>query len=168
MVSLKKLDKMKMGKSKQRALETPPYIYCLIVGAIIELASICFIGWDALFLYGLALGTSVAIVNYKLLIFSSRLALSSKKGISLVATGYIIRLAIYGGVFFLSYTSGVTSGIGTLLGYMTVKIVIFYEYGIKPGMASQKYDKTTLKDLDKDLWALEEAEKVKRPKKFWR
>lgn len=167
-MSLMKPDKNEMGKTKQKKLDNPSYIYCLIVGAIIELASVYFIGWDVLFLYGLVLGTAVAIVNYKLLVFFSRLALSSKRGVGLVVIGYIARLSIYGGIFYLSYRSGLTSGVGTLLGYITLKVVIFYEYGFRPGMASKKYDKTRLKNLDKDLWALEKAEKAEKPKKFWR
>lgn len=131
------------------------YFYSLVVAIIVQMGSLCFVGLDLLFTYGLALGTSIAIVNYNLLKFSSRLALSKGKGISLVLFGYIIRLTIYGGAFLLSYRSGVVGGIATLLGFVSFKIALYYLYGIKSGFKSKKYENIKLNNLDEDRWALE-------------
>lgn len=144
------------------------YGYSILTAAIIELGSLPFIGWNPLFAYGLALGTCVAIVNYNLLVLSSKTALDMGRGISLAVVGYIVRLTIYGGVFLLSYKTGTVSGIATLLGYMTIKLSMFYVYGFKPGFASRRYEKAKIKDLDQDRWAAEEAEKAARPRRFKR
>ena len=145
----------------------PLYGYSILAAAIIELGSLLFIGWNPLFAYGLALGTCVAIVNYNLLVWSSKMALAMGRGVGLAMIGYVMRLAIYGGVFFLSYKTGTASGIATLLGYMTVKLGMFYMYGFKPGFASRRYEEGSLKNLDEDQWA-KEAEKTARPHRFTR
>lgn len=136
------------------------YFYSLIVAIIFEVGSLCFIGIDPLFTYGLALGTAIAIVNYNFLRFTSGLALVKGKGISFVLLGYIIRLSIYGGTFLISYRSGAAGGIATLLGFISFKIALYYSYGIKPGLTSRKYDKLKLNNLDEDQWSIERNSKV--------
>ena len=136
------------------------YFYSLIVAIIFELGSLCFIGFDPIFAYGLALGTSIAIVNYNFLRFTSGLALAKNKGISLVLLGYIIRLSIYGGAFLISYRTGIAGGIATFLGFISFKISLYYSYGIKPGLTSRKYDKLKLNNLDQDQWSIEKNSKL--------
>ena len=148
-----------MGKAGLKTSVDPLYRYSICAAVIIELGSLPFIGWDPLFAYGLALGTCIAIVNYRILAISAKLALDLGRGISLAVIGYIVRLAIYGGAFLLSYKTGTAAGIATLLGYMTIKLGIFYLYGFKPGFASRSYKGVKLKDLDQDIWAAEKAEK---------
>jgi hypothetical protein len=157
-----------MDKNDSRSMVSPLYRYSILTAAIIQLGSLLIIGWNPLFAYGLALGTCISIVNYNLLVFSSKKALLMGRGLSLAVVGYTVRMAIYGGVFLLSYRTGTASGIATLLGYMTVKLGMFYLYGFKPGFASRKYQGVSLKDLDQDQWAAEEAEKAARPRLFKR
>lgn len=142
------------------------YFYSLIVVILVQLGSLCFVGLNPLFTYGLALGTSIAIVNYNLLKLSSSIALSRGKGISLVFLGYIIRLTIYGGAFLLSYRVGIEGGIATLLGFISFKLALYYLYGIKPGFKSKEYENVELNNLDEDQWALEADSKSTWPNKL--
>lgn len=139
-----------MDKNGPRKSINGLYGYSVLAAAIIELGSLPLIGWNPLFIYGLALGTCVAIVNYNILVLLSQKALDMGRGISLAVVGYIVRLGIYGGVFLLSYKTGTVSGIATLLGYMTIKLSMFYVYGFKPGFASRRYEKAKIKDLDQE------------------
>lgn len=152
-----------MDKTELKRLANSLYGYSICAAIIIEAGSLLFIGWNPKFAYGLALGTCIAIVNYNLLVLSSKAMLEKRHGMSLGFIGYLVRLAIYGGVFLLSYSVGIVSGIATLFGYFTLKLGIFYLYGFKPGFASRKYDKKNLNDLDSDRWAKEEAEKSSEP-----
>ena len=153
-----------MGKEEHEKLINPLYGYCILIAVIIELGSLCIIGWVPQFLYGLALGTSVAIINYKLLVLSSKLSLEMGRGIILSIVGYCARLAIYGVAFYVSYKIGTVSGIATLLGYMTIKLAMFYVYGFKSGFKSRDYKGVNIRDLDRDQWAAEAAEKAARKK----
>ena len=54
---------------------------------------------------------------------------------------------------------------GTLLGFLTLKIAIYYYYGFKPGFAS-KYDKAKLNDLDQDQWTKTKESKTNRGSKI--
>lgn len=155
--------KEQMDKTELKRLANSLYGYSICAAIIIEIGSLLFIGWNPKFTYGLALGTCIAIVNYNLLILSSKAILEKKRGMSLGFIGYLVRLTIYGGVFLMSYRVGIVSGIATLFGYFTIKLGIFYLYGFKPGFASRKYEKKNLNDLDSDQWAEEKAEKEAEP-----
>ena len=154
-----------MIKIKSQTTTTDIYKYGLLIAGIIELGSLLFIGWDSLFAYGLVLGTCVAIGNYNIHVFSASLSITFSRGFIMTMLGYIIRLMIYGGFFLVSYNTGMTSGIATLLGYLTVKIAIIYVYGVKPGFRSKRYDATMLNDLDSDPWS---AERTNKPSRFGR
>ncbi|GAB1475898.1 hypothetical protein MASR2M70_07300 [Bacillota bacterium] len=153
-----------MGKEGHKTQITPLYGYSILVAVIIELASLFIIGWTPQFLYGLALGTAVAIINYKLLVFSSTMVLKMGRGLSLAVLGYCARLAIYGLVFYMSYKIGTASGIATLLGYMTIKLAMFYVCGFKSGFKPRDYKGVNIRNLDQDQWAAEAAEKAARKK----
>lgn len=105
----------------------------ILIAVIIEIASLLFLGWNPKFLYGLTLGTLVAFGNFSLLAVTSKLALLTKKGMLINMFGYLVRLAVYCGTFLISYRLGTIPGIGTLLGFMTLKIALYHEHGIKPG-----------------------------------
>jgi hypothetical protein len=155
-----------MDKTERRTKVDPLYCYSIIAAAIIMAGSLPIIGWNPLFAYGLALGTCIAVVNYNILVFSSKAALDRGRGVGLIIIGYTLRMAIYGGVFLFSYRTDTVSGIATLLGYLTVKLGMFYKYGFRPGFSGKRYGKGQLKDLDSDPWAVERAQKEKeRPKK---
>lgn len=151
-----------MDNRGSRELVHPLYRYSLLAAAIIELGSLPVIGWSPLFAYGLALGTCIAVLNHNLLVISSKKVLEMGRGVSLALLGYILRLAIYGGAFYLSYKAGTVSGIATLFGYMTVKLGMFYVYGFRPGSTKKDYKNVELKDLDRDPWAGREAGKATR------
>ncbi len=108
------------------------------VAGIIEIVSLIFLGWNLKFLYGLVLGTAIAIGNFSLLMFTSKLALQTKKGRLINTLGYFVRLIIYGGIFLFSYNLGTVPGIAALLGFMTLKIALYYEHGIKPGLKKKQ------------------------------
>lgn len=106
------------------------YKYGMIVAAICELVSLLLIGFDYQFLYGLSLGTAISIVNFNIMEFTLKRALEGY-GSKLAFIGYVIRLIIYGGIFYASISLSTTSGIGTLIGFVTLKIAIYYLHGFK-------------------------------------
>ncbi|HZK02194.1 MAG TPA: ATP synthase subunit I [Anaerovoracaceae bacterium] len=143
-----------MEKTGIRA--NPIYYYSVLIALIIELISLCIIGWNPLFAYGLALGTCIAIVNYSIHAISIELSFAFRRGFSLTMVGYVLRLIIYGGCFLVSYKTGTISGIATLFGYVTVKSAIIYLFALKPGFSSKRYDPNKLNDLDQDKWSGED------------
>jgi hypothetical protein len=104
--------------------------YGILVAAVFELASIPFLGLDAQFLYGLSLGTAIAIVNFHLMAITFRLVLE-KRNRSIAFIGYLIRLAVYGGVFLISIRVSLISALGTALGFLTLKLAMFYLHGFR-------------------------------------
>lgn len=106
--------------------------YGAIIAILCELLSLPFLGWSPQFAYGLALGTCVAVVNYSILTFSAKKIIYGGKGASMAVLSYVVRLIIYGGAFYMSYQIGTVSGLATLLGYMTLKMGMYYTYGFKP------------------------------------
>ncbi len=104
--------------------------YGILVAVIIELASLPFLGLDIQFSYGLALGTAVAILNFSIMVFTLKRALSGR-GMATTFLGYMIRLIIYGCVFYLSMKVSTISGLGTILGFLTLKSAIYYLHGFK-------------------------------------
>lgn len=104
--------------------------YGIVAFVIFELASLPFLGWDGRFFYGLLLGTSITIVNFNLMAITSRLTLELQK-VAVTYLGYLIRLCIYGGAFYLSLKVGILCGLGTVLGFFTLKLAMLYLYGIK-------------------------------------
>lgn len=104
------------------------FLYGVIISLICALISLIFIGINAQFLYGLALGTSIAIVNFHLLALTLKKVLGGY-GAYLAFIGYLLRLVIYGGAFYASMRVGLISGMGTLLGFMTLKISLYYLHG---------------------------------------
>jgi len=104
--------------------------YGILTLAIFELASLPFLGWDAQFFYGLSLGTAVTIVNFNLMTLSLRLTLE-RRNLIISYFGYLIRLALYGGTFYLALKTGLICALGTLLGFFTLKLAMLYLHGIK-------------------------------------
>ncbi|MDF3000813.1 MAG: hypothetical protein K0Q48_932 [Bacillota bacterium] len=126
--------------------------YGIMVSAIVELASIPILGFDVQFLYGLALGTAIAIVNFNLMALTFQFVLK-RRNASLAFIGYLIRLAIYGAGFFASLQVGIISAMGTALGYLTLKLAMFYLHGLKA-------------EFSKGRIVREEPEEL-QPKKHW-
>lgn len=126
--------------------------YGIAAAAVIELASLPFLGLDAQFLYGLFLGTAIAVVNFNLMDFSFRLALELRKG-AIAFLGFLLRLAVYGVAFYMSLRVGLISGAGTALGFLTLKLALFYLHGYRP-------------KFTKGRTVREEPEEL-QPKKHW-
>lgn len=113
------------------------FLYGVIISLLCALISIIFIGVNVQFLYGLALGTSIAIVNFQLLAFTLKKVLGGL-GAYLAFVGYLFRLMIYGGAFYASMRIGLNSGMGTLFGFMTLKIAIYYLYGFRAKFSTNR------------------------------
>lgn len=106
------------------------FLYGILVAAIIELVSLPFLGLDIQFTYGLVLGTAIAIFNFSIMAFTFKRALNGK-GVPIAILGYIVRLLIYGGAFYISMKVSPISGLGTVLGFLTLKGAIYYLHGFK-------------------------------------
>lgn len=111
--------------------------YGLLVAVLIEIGSFPFLGWDSKFAVGLFFGTATAVINLFLLSLTITKAVEKPNGAILTFTGYMIRLTIYGAVFFFSIREGLTSGLATLLGFMTVKMGILLVHGLKLKLRSR-------------------------------
>ncbi len=104
--------------------------YGILVAAVFGLASIPFLGVEVQFLYGLSLGTAIAIVNFNLMAITFRLVLE-KRNRSIAFIGYLLRLAVYGGVFLISIRVSLISALGTALGFLTLKLAMIYLHGFR-------------------------------------
>lgn len=118
---------------QKKARQQPPERQILHAGLaaalLFELLSLPFLGFDIRFLYGLALGTAVAVVNLKLLRITAEWVLSHRWGPAIAVAGYMLRLLVYGAAFLTAYRLGTASGIGSLLGFVTLKLGILYAFG---------------------------------------
>ena len=112
------------------AFKNQIFKYGIMVAAIFDVVSLPFLGLDAKFSYGLALGTAIAIVNFNIMEFTLKKTLQGNGG-TISILGYIIRLAFYGGAFYMSMRMSPISGIGTLAGFLTLKVAIYYVHGFK-------------------------------------
>jgi hypothetical protein len=112
--------------------------YTLIAAIIFGLGSLPVLGLSVSYLYGLALGTCVGIFGFNILIFISKKVLNERKA-WLAPLGYFIRLPIYGFAFYLCFAGyGFTSGIGCILGIMSIQVSIIYVHGIKSKLTKGK------------------------------
>jgi hypothetical protein len=124
----------------------------ILIAAFFELASLPFLGVDVQFFYGLALGTAIAIVNFNLMELTFRWTLELRKS-SITVVGFFVRLVIYGIVFYMSIRIGLVSALGTALGFLTLKLALFYLHGFKA-------------KFSKGRTVREEPEEL-QPKKHW-
>ncbi|MDD3167954.1 MAG: ATP synthase subunit I [Eubacteriales bacterium] len=126
--------------------------YGIMAAAIIELASLPFMGLDVQFFYGLSLGTAIAIVNFNLMAFTFWMTLEKRKS-AIAFIGFLVRLAIYGTAFYMSMRISLISALGTALGFFTLKLALFYLHGFKS-------------EFSKGRVVREEPEEL-QPKKHW-
>lgn len=141
-------------KNELKAFKNQIFKYGIIAAVICEVASLPFLGFNVKFTYGLVLGTCTAIVNYSILSFTATRIVNRGNGAWLAVLSYIIRLLIYGGIFYISYKVSVASGIASLLGFMTLKAGIYYVYGFKPKFSVSDAKGKKLNDLDNDEWTV--------------
>lgn len=123
--------------SNLTAFKSGIFKYTIIISVICQLASLPFLGLNPQFSYGLALGTAVSIGNFNILEFTSKKVIMDKKA-SFAFIGYLMRLAIYGGAFYFSMKVGIISGLGCLIGFLSLKLAIYYLHGIKTKFSSNR------------------------------
>ena len=81
------------------------------------LISLLLIGWNPLFVYGLALGACFSLLGLYLLSATIERAMAAGKR-SAVVIGYIARLLIYGGVLYLAAKTGAICLLGCAIGLL--------------------------------------------------
>lgn len=116
------------------------FLYGIFVMILMEVISLPFLGFNIKYTYGLVLGTAIAIVNFNILTISSSWMLTGKNKF-FASLSYLIRLLIYGGVFYIAMKTSYMAGLGSVLGFMTLKVSIFYIHGVKPGISRKKINK---------------------------
>lgn len=136
-------------------------IYGILVAILFQLASLPFLGPEVKFSYGLALGTAIAIVNFNIMEFTVRKTISGGGGI-LAFAGYMIRLLIYGGAFYMSMQVGTASGLATLLGFLTLKISIYYLHGLKARFSKDRKVRPEVKEAYERMDSLKDQHKTDR------
>ena len=119
------------------------FIYGILVMLIMEVISLPFLGFNLKFLIGLVLGTAIAIANFNIMTISSLMILQGRNKF-LASMSYLIRLLLYGGVFYVSVKMSFAAGIASVCGFMTIKLAIIYIHAIKPGF---KKDDLSGKDI---------------------
>ncbi|MBK5245835.1 MAG: ATP synthase subunit I [Peptostreptococcaceae bacterium] len=112
------------------AFKNKIFLYGLIVMMVFEIVSLPLIGLDIKYTYGLFLGTFIAIANFNILAFTLKTVLSNGNK-SFIFLGYFLRLALYGVAVVTAFKINNHAGFGSLLGFITVKISIYYLHGFK-------------------------------------
>ncbi|HHX13867.1 MAG TPA: ATP synthase subunit I [Clostridiales bacterium] len=128
--------------------------YTILIALVCELISLPFIGFNKDFAYGLALGTCIAIVNFNLLALTAKLTLERQKTLY-SPLGYLLRMIIYGFVFWAALKISPLSALAAVIGFMTLKAAIFILHGLKPKFRESSAHGKALNDLDNDAWAKE-------------
>ncbi len=122
------------------------FIFGVLVMLVAEAISLPFIGLDWKFSVGLLLGTAIAIVNFAIMTKFSVMIVEGKNRF-LASMSYLIRLLLYGGVFYMSVKISLAAGIGSVCGFMTLKVAIFIIHGILPYFAKDDNKNKGLKKI---------------------
>ncbi len=102
-------------------------LHAIGVFFLCELISLLFLKFNVHFLYGLLLGTAIAVVNFNLLYFASRLLCKVRQGgFYLGFLVSIVRLLIYGFAFYTAIKIDYIAAFATALGFLTIKISIYF------------------------------------------
>src|SRR5665647_3664137 len=112
------------------AFKNKIFLYGIIVMIVFEIASLPLIGLDIKYTYGLFLGTFIAITNFNILALTLKKVLSNGNKL-FIFFGYFLRLALYGIAVVTAFKINNHTGFGRLLGFVTVKISIYYLHGFK-------------------------------------
>lgn len=116
------------------------FIFGILIMLIMEVISLPIHGFDWKFSIGLILGTAIAVANFNIMTITSAMILGGKSRF-LASLSYLIRLLLYGGVFYVSVKLSFPAGIGSVCGFMTLKIAIFIIHAVIPRF--EKDDKKT-------------------------
>ncbi|MDR1246755.1 MAG: hypothetical protein LBK57_06970 [Clostridiales Family XIII bacterium] len=152
---------MKNTARELTAFKNQIFFHGVIVALIFEAGSLLFLGFDTGFAYGLALGTAVSAVNFSILVFVSKRLLNGGRTWMGFA-GYLVRLIVYGFAFFMALRVSNASAVGAALGFITLKIAVYYIHGFKglrsalskkrTGAEPLKWKKRRKKGIMKDIF----------------
>lgn len=119
------------------------YKRTLILTLAIALISIFFVNDYISFIYGLVFGTLIALLNFTLLAKTMEKAaqMSPEKAKVYATSRYFIRYTIYGIVLYVSIIADYINVIGTIIGLLTIKVVILIVHAFN--------DKTYYKNIFK-------------------
>ena len=113
------------------AFKTQIIKYSLILTVIFEAGSIPLLGFSVEYLCGLLAGTLTSVSGFIMLVATSKKVVASGEK-SIAVLGYLLRLLIFGAVFFIALKlGGAIAMIACFLGFMTTKVSIFYVHGVK-------------------------------------
>lgn len=104
--------------------------YGLVVGIIVAIGSLVFLGIDLRFYAGLALGTGITLINFEILVYSGRKAVENRKR-GPVIVGYGVRLPIYAIGLIIAVQFGMHCMAGCAIAFFETQIAMLYLYGIK-------------------------------------
>ncbi len=113
------------------------FFHAVIIMVMMELLSLPFLGLDVPFGYGLLLGTCISIVNFNIMAFTFARALATGKKAS-VFFSYLLRLVIYAVALLSSFQVGNRAALACTLGFLTVKLAIYYIHGWKTKFSTDR------------------------------
>lgn len=104
--------------------------YGLAAAVLMEIVSLPFLGLSLRFVYGLALGTAISVVNFRIQGYSYEKLLSSIHGMvarmSVAALSFLLRMLLYGAAFLVCVKTGGGCIPGILCGFITIPCGIYY------------------------------------------
>ena len=104
-------------------------IYGIVMAAVAEVVSLFIIGPSALFAIGLAAGTAVSVIGFIILVRTGETLMEESRKAPILL-GYIVRLVLYGAVFFICIKASLPCGFGCGIGFVTIHFGIMFLYGI--------------------------------------
>ena len=104
-------------------------IYAIVMAAVAEVVSLFIIGPSVMFPAGLAVGTAVSIIGFIILVKTGETLMEESKK-SPILFGYIVRLFLYGAIFFICIKLSLPCGFGCGIGFVTIHFGIMFLYGI--------------------------------------
>lgn len=101
--------------------------YTAVAAMVFWAVSFPLIGLDGMFAAGLALGTLVTAANFVFLerAIAKAVLLEEQNAKSYILKNYIVRIVLYGIVFFLCWKLGREAAIGCIAGLFTTKVAIY-------------------------------------------
>lgn len=124
------------------------YKYALLIALIAEVISLPVLGLDLRFTYGLIVGTAVAIVNFTLMEATLRTAMTGASAASIIIAGYMVRLVFYGASFYICIKTSYPCALGVAIGFVTIKIAIYYLHGFKAKFSTGRVVREEPADLE--------------------
>lgn len=101
--------------------------YTIILSIIIGIGSIFALNEPIPFLYGLAFGTLMSILNFSLLAktVEKAVTMDPEKAKLYMTSRYSIRFFLYGVVLFVSIQAPYINVLGTIVGILSIKAIIY-------------------------------------------